>query len=80
VPFTGTWYENKGENFVNVMTKQKITGNELSFTIQAGPGIWEFVCTIDGKTMKGAVTGDGATSPFEGPRIELDKDLCAPPE
>jgi hypothetical protein len=80
VPFIGTWYEDKGEKFVNVMTKQKINGNELSFTIQAGPGIWEFVCTIDGKTMKGNVTGDGATSPFEGPRIELDKDLCAAPE
>ena len=76
VPFKGTWYENGGEKFVNEMTKQKINGNELSFTIQAGPGIWEFVCTVDGKTMKGNVTGDGATSGFEGPRIEMKKDLC----
>jgi hypothetical protein len=77
VPFTGAWHENGGEKFVNVMTKQKINGNELSFTIQAGPGVWEFICTIDGKTIKGTVTGDGATSPFEGPRIKLEKDLCA---
>lgn len=77
VPFMGSWTENGGEKLVNEMTKQKTNGNELSFTIQAGPGIWEFVCTIDGKTMKGTVTGDGATSPFEGPRIKLEKDLCA---
>jgi hypothetical protein len=76
-PFTGNWTENGGEKLVNEMTKQKINGNELSFTIQAGPGVWEFVCTVDGKTMKGSVTGDGATSPFEGPRIKLEKDLCA---
>jgi|WetSurMetagenome_2_1015567.scaffolds.fasta_scaffold238178_1 hypothetical protein len=77
VPFTGSWTENGGEKFVNEMTKQKINGNELSFTIQAGPGIWEFVCSVDGKTIKGTVTGDGATSPFEGPRIKVEKDLCA---
>jgi len=77
VPFTGNWTENGGEKFVNEMTKQKINGNQLSFTIQAGPGIWEFVCTIDGKTIKGTVTGDGATSNFEGPRIKLEKDYCA---
>jgi hypothetical protein len=76
VPFKGNWTENGGEKFVNDMTKQKINGNELSFTIQAGPGIWEFVCTIDGKTIKGTVTGDGATSAFEGPRITVSKDLC----
>lgn len=76
VPFKGSWYEDGGEKFVNDMTKQKINGNELSFTIQAGPGIWEFVCTVDGKTMKGTVTGDGATSGFEGPRIKMEKDLC----
>jgi len=77
VPFTGAWHENGGEKFVNEMTKQKINGNELSFTIQAGPGIWAFVCTIDGKTIKGTVTGDGATSNFEGPRKKYEKDLCA---
>jgi len=77
VPFTGAWHENGGEKFVNEMTKQKINGNVLSFTIQAGPGIWDFVCTIDGKTIKGTVTGDGATSNFEGPRIKLEKDYCA---
>jgi hypothetical protein len=76
-PFTGNWTENGGEKLVNEMTKQKINGNELSFTIQAGPGVWEFVCTVDGKNIKGTVTGDGATSPFEGPRIKLEKDLCA---
>lgn len=76
VPFTGAWHEDGGEKFVNTMTKQKINGNELSFTIQAGPGIWDFVCTIDGKTIKGTVTGDGATSSFEGPRIKVEKDLC----
>jgi hypothetical protein len=77
VPYTGNWTENGGEKLVNEMTKQKINGNELSFTIQAGPGIWEFVCTIDGKTIKGIVTGDGATSNFEGPRIKIEKNLCA---
>lgn len=77
VPFKGAWHEDGGEKFVNEMTKQKVNGNELSFTIQAGPGIWEFVCTIDGKTIKGTVTGDGATSNFEGPRITVEKDLCA---
>jgi len=77
VPFTGAWHEDGGEKFVNKMTKQKVNGNELSFTIQAGPGIWEFVCTVDGKTVKGTVTGDGATSSFEGPRIKVEKDLCA---
>jgi hypothetical protein len=77
VPFTGNWTENGGEKLVNDMTKQKINGNELSFTIQAGPGIWDFLCTIDGKTIKGAVTGDGATSAFEGPRVTLKKDFCA---
>jgi len=77
VPFTGNWTENGGEKFVNEMTKQKINGNELSFTIQAGPGIWDFVCTIDGKTIKGTVTGDGATSPFEGQRIDIKKDFCS---
>jgi hypothetical protein len=75
-PFTGNWTENGGEKYVNEMTKQKMDGNELSFRIQAGPGIWDFVCTIDGKTIKGAVTGDGATSSFDGPRIKLEKDLC----
>ena len=77
VPFTGNWRENGGEKLVNEMTKQKINGNQLSFTIQAGPGIWDFVCTIDGKTIKGTVTGDGATSNFEGPRIKLEKNYCA---
>ncbi|MBN1625252.1 MAG: hypothetical protein JW944_01905 [Deltaproteobacteria bacterium] len=77
VPFTGNWTENDGEKYVNEMTKQKINGIELSFTIQAGPGIWEFVCTIDGKTIKGTVTGDGATSPFEGSRVTLKKDCCS---
>lgn len=75
-PFSGVWVENGGEKFVGDMYDKSINGNELSFTIKAGPGVWEFVCTIDGKTMKGEVTGDGATSPFEGPRIELDKDFC----
>lgn len=77
VPFTGNWTENGGEKFVNDMTKQKINGNELSFTIQAGPGIWDFVCTIDGKKIKGTVTGDGATSAFEGSRVTLKKDFCS---
>lgn len=75
-PFTGSWHEEKGEKFVNTLTKQKINGNELSFTGVAGPGVWDFVCTVDGKTMKGTVTGDGATSNFEGQRIKIEKDLC----
>ena len=75
--FTGAWLENGGEKFVGEMYNQKINDNELSFTIKAGPGIWDFVCSIDGKNIKGTVTGDGATSPFEGPRIKLEEDYCA---
>lgn len=76
-PFTGAWLENGGEKFVGEMYNQKINGKELSFTIKAGPGIWDFACSIDGKSIKGTVTGDGATSKFEGPRITLEEDYCA---
>jgi hypothetical protein len=76
-PFTGAWVENEGEKFVGEMYNQKINGSELSFTIKAGPGIWDFVCSSDGKTIKGTVTGDGATSNFEGPRTKLEKEYCA---
>ncbi len=75
-PFSGVWVEDGGAKFVGDMYDKSINGDELSFTVKAGPGVWKFVCTIDGKTMKGTVTGDGATSPFEGPRVELDKDFC----
>jgi hypothetical protein len=76
-PFTGAWVEDDGEKFVGEMYNQKINGNEYIFTVKAGPGIWDFVCTSDGKALKGTVTGDGATSSFEGPRVTLKKEYCA---
>jgi len=75
-PFTGAWVEDDGEKFVGEMYDQKISGNQYSFTVKAGPGIWDFVCSSDGKTLKGTVTGDGATSSFEGPLITLKKEYC----
>ena len=76
-PFTGAWVEDEGEKFVGEMYNQKINGNEYTFTVKAGPGIWDFVCSSDGKTLKGTVTGDGATSNFEGPPVNLKKEYCA---
>jgi hypothetical protein len=76
VPFTGAWVEDEGEKFVGEMYNQKINGNEYTFTVKAGPGIWDFVCSSDGKTLKGTVTGDGATSDFEGPLTKLEKEYC----
>jgi len=75
-PFAGAWVEDDGEKFVGEMYNQKINGNEYVFTVKAGPGIWDFVCTSDGKTLKGTVTGDGATSGFEGPKVTLKKEYC----
>lgn len=75
-PFTGAWVENGGEKLVGEMYNKKIEGNQYIFTVKAGPGIWDFVVTSDGQTLKGTVTGDGATSPFEGPKTKLDKEYC----
>jgi hypothetical protein len=75
-PFTGAWVEDDGEKFVGEMYNQKVNGNEYIFTVKAGPGIWDFVCASDGKTLKGTVTGDGATSSFEGPLVTLKKEFC----
>jgi hypothetical protein len=75
-PFKGAWVEDDGEKFVGEMYNQKINGNEYAFTVKAGPGIWDFVCSSDGKTLKGTVTGDGATSSFEGPLVKLKKEYC----
>jgi len=75
-PFVGAWVEDGGQKFVGEMYNKKINGNEYVFTVKAGPGIWDFVVTTDGQNMKGTVTGDGATSPFEGPRVKLDKEYC----
>jgi hypothetical protein len=75
-PFKGAWVEDDGEKVVGEMYNQKINGNEYSFTVKAGPGIWDFVCSSDGKTLKGSVTGDGATSNFEGPLVTLKKEYC----
>jgi hypothetical protein len=75
-PFAGAWVENGGERFVGEMYNKKIYGNEYVFTVKAGPGIWDFVVTSDGQTLKGTVTGDGATSPFEGSKTKLDKEFC----
>jgi hypothetical protein len=77
-PFQGAWLEEGGNKYVNEMTDKKVTGNTLYFTIQAGPGKWDFKCTIEGKTLKGTVTGDYATSPFEGKLVELEvADYCS---
>ena len=75
-PFKGAWVENGGEKLVGEMYNKKINGNQYIFTVKAGPGIWDFVVTSDGRTLKGTVTGDGATSPFEGPKTKLDKEYC----
>lgn len=75
-PFAGAWVENGGRRFVGEMYNKKISGNKYIFTVKAGPGIWDFVVTSDGRTLKGTVTGDGATSHFEGPRTKLDKEYC----
>jgi hypothetical protein len=75
-PFTGAWVEDMGEKLVGEMYNKKIEGNKYIFTVKAGPGIWDFAVTSDGQTLKGTVTGDGATSPFEGPKVKLDKEFC----
>jgi hypothetical protein len=75
-PFTGAWVEGGGQKLVGEMYNKKIEGNQYIFTVKAGPGIWDFVVTSDGQTLKGTVTGDGATSPFEGPKTKLDKEYC----
>jgi hypothetical protein len=75
-PFEGAWVENGGQKFVGEMYNKKVDGNKYIFTVKAGPGIWDFAVTSDGQTLKGTVTGDGATSPFEGPRTTLDKEYC----
>lgn len=75
-PFAGAWVENSGEKLVGEMYNKKIEGGKYIFTVKAGPGIWDFAVTSDGQTLKGTVTGDGATSPFEGPLVKLDKEFC----
>jgi hypothetical protein len=75
-PFTGAWVEDGGQKLVGEMYNKKIEGNQYIFTVKAGPGIWDFAVTSDGQTLKGTVTGDGATSPFEGPLVKLDKEFC----
>ena len=75
-PFSGAWVEDNGQKLVGEMYNKKIEGNKYIFTVKAGPGIWDFAVTSDGQTLKGTVTGDGATSPFEGPLVKLDKEFC----
>jgi len=75
-PFTGAWVEDGGQKLVGEMYNKKIDGNQYIFTVKAGPGIWDFAVTSDGQTLKGTVTGDGATSPFDGPKTKLDKEFC----
>jgi hypothetical protein len=77
-PFQGAWLEEGGNKFVGEMTDKKVDGETFYFTVQAGPGKWDFKCTIEGDTLKGTVTGDYATSPFEGKRVELEvADYCS---
>ncbi len=75
-PFAGAWVEDGGQKLVGEMYNKKIEGGQYIFTVKAGPGIWDFSVTSDGQTLKGTVTGDGATSPFEGPKVKLDKEFC----
>jgi hypothetical protein len=75
-PFTGAWVEDMGEKVVGEMYNKKIEGGKYIFTVKAGPGIWDFVVSSDGETLKGTVTGDGATSSFEGPKVKLTKEWC----
>jgi hypothetical protein len=64
--------EDGGNKFVGEMTDKKVDGDVLYFTVQAGPGKWDFKCSIEGNTLKGTVTGDYATSPFEGTPVALE--------
>jgi hypothetical protein len=75
-PFAGAWVEDGGQKLVGEMYNKKVDGNQYIFTVKAGPGIWDFVVTSDGQALKGTVSGDGATSPFEGPKTKLDKEFC----
>jgi hypothetical protein len=75
-PFAGAWVEDMGEKLVGEMYNKKIEGGKYIFTVKAGPGIWDFAVSSDGQTLKGTVTGDGATSPFEGPKVKLTKEWC----
>ncbi len=78
-PFKGAWFETDETNTLSgEMVKQKINGNKLTFTVTVMEP-WDFVCTIEGKTIKGTVTGDGATSSFDGNQIEFPKgkEFCA---
>ena len=75
-PFAGAWVEDMGQKTVGEMYNKKIEGGKYIFTVKAGPGVWDFAVTSDGQTLKGTVTGDGATSPFEGPKVKLDKEFC----
>jgi hypothetical protein len=76
-PFQGAWLEEGGNKVVGEMFDKEVNANELSFKIQAGPGLWEFACHIEGDKLIGTVTGDGATSPFEGKLVELEKEYCS---
>ena len=75
-PFSGAWVEDGGQKLVGEMYNKKIESGKYIFTVKAGPGIWDFAVSSDGQTLKGTVTGDGATSPFEGPKTKLDKEFC----
>jgi hypothetical protein len=76
-PFQGAWLEEGGKKVVGQMTDKEIRGNEMYFKIQAGPGLWEFLCHFEGSSLIGTVTGDGATSPFEGNLVELEEAYCS---
>lgn len=76
-PFQGAWLEEGGNKFVGEMTNKSVDGDTFYFTVTAGPGVWDFKCTLEGDTLKGTVTGDYATSPFEGKLVELEiGDYC----
>lgn len=76
-PFQGVWLEEGGKKFVGEMFDKEIKGNEMSFKVQAGPGLWEFLCHLEGNKLIGTVSGDGATSPFEGKIVTLVEDYCS---
>lgn len=76
-PFQGAWLEEGGKKIVGEMTNKEIKEDGMHFRVQAGPGIWDFICNIEGDTLKGTVTGDGATSSFEGKPVQLEEEYCS---
>lgn len=74
--FTGAWLEDGGRKFMAEMTDRTVAGNRVRFTVTIGPGKWNFDAILDGDSLKGTVSGDGATSAFVADRTVLEKPYC----